>query len=161
MTTPGERPGLSLHDERPGLSLHDERPGLSLHDQRPGLSLNDERPGLSLHGERPVSLGVHDERPGRLSLTGERLGLMHVTKTCHPPMEPRYPDNQTAALLGVYFLGVLTGAGGLLLLQVPPLHSGLEAAGRPNQDFFYLFLEKYLCLFLFYKPSKLIQFKKS
>ena len=50
----------------------------------------------------------------------------------------------------------------LFLIPVcPPVHSGLEAAGRPNQDFFYLLLEKYLCLFLFYKPSKLIQSKQS
>ena len=41
----------------------------------------------------------------------------------------------------------------MMQISIPRLggapHSGLEAAGRPNQDFFYLFLEKYLCLFLF------------
>ena len=89
---------------------------MTTQDERPGaLGIGEEMPSLSLHGERPVSLGVHDERPGRLSLHGERLGLRHVDETGQPP------ESQAAALLGVYFLGVLTGAAGLLLLQVGPV----------------------------------------
>ena len=79
------------------------------------------------------------------------------------------------AVLGQHVLHLLhlggdcAGAGGACMPACAPgclrrnarTHSGLEAAGGPNQDLFFLFLRKYLCLFLFYEPSKLIQFKKS
>ena len=55
------------------------------------------------------------------------------------------PDGGLHAALLLAVEGVAPG-------QAPawgPPHNGLEAAGSPNQDFFYSFLEKYLCLFLF------------